>query len=123
MCESPFTIPVAIGRNFDLDKSGSVDYEEFRIGLKHLGVELSPEDFEWVLDVVDNDKNGEIDYREFVEDMLHVNEQKGGDIGDRDAQKKVTANYRPIAPTVARQLTDSPRTRVPTATVRLGDGL
>ena len=112
MCESPFTITAAIGRNFDLDKSGSVDYEEFRIGLKHLGVELSPKDFEYVLDVVDNDKNGEIDYREFVEDMLHVNGQKGGDIGDLDAQKKVMANHQPIAPTMARQLTDSPRTRL-----------
>ena len=32
-------------RNFDEDKSGSVDYAEFRRGLAHLGIALSDEDF------------------------------------------------------------------------------
>jgi len=77
-------------RNFDEDKSGSVDYVEFRKGLMHLGVELSDEDFASLLAVVDNDRSGHISYNEFVEDLKSVDEQTGGFMGgEPQAQKKV----------------------------------
>ena len=53
-------------RNFDEDKSGSVDYQEFRKGLEHIGIILTDVDFQTLLDVVDNDKSGTIDYNECV---------------------------------------------------------
>jgi Ca2+-binding EF-hand superfamily protein len=75
-------------RNFDEDKSGSVDYDEFRKGLMHLGVEMTDSDFAKLLAVVDNDKSGCINYQEFVEDLKQVDEQTGGFMGDPQAQKK-----------------------------------
>jgi Ca2+-binding EF-hand superfamily protein len=74
-------------RNFDLDKSGSVDYDELRKGLEHIGITLNDVDFQTLLDVVDNDKSGSIDYNEFIEDLKHVDEQQGGFFGEPGAQK------------------------------------
>lgn len=81
-------------RNFDEDKSGHVDYAEFRRGLAHLGIALSDADFQTLLDVVDNDKSGTIDYNEFVEDLKHVDEQIG-DIVNHDSQQKLMDRRRP----------------------------
>merc|ERR1712028_327415 len=68
-------------RNFDEDKSGSVDYAEFRRGLAHLGIAMSDEDFKTLIDLVDNDKSGCIDYNEFVEDLKSQDMQTGGFLG------------------------------------------
>ncbi len=81
-------------RNFDEDKSGHVDYAEFRRGLAHLGIALSDADFQTLLDVVDNDKSGTIDYNEFVEDLKHVDEQVG-DFVSHDSQQKMMDRRRP----------------------------
>ena len=40
------------------DKSGSVDYNEFRKGLAHIGIALTDVDFETLIDTLDNDKSG-----------------------------------------------------------------
>lgn len=44
-------------RSFDEDKSGSIDYVEFRRGLAHIGMELTDQEFGSLLAVVDNDKS------------------------------------------------------------------
>ena len=44
-------------RSFDEDKSGSIDYVEFRRGLAHIGMELTDAEFGSLLSVVDNDKS------------------------------------------------------------------
>lgn len=82
-------------RNFDEDKSGHVDYVEFRRGLTHLGIALSDADFQTLLDVVDNDQSGTIDYNEFVEDLKHVDEQVGDFVSHDSQQKMMKANQRP----------------------------
>ena len=69
-------------RNFDEDKSGNVDYGEFRRGLAHLGIALSDADFETLLGVVDNDGSGTIDYNEFVEGALPASQQQPACNGD-----------------------------------------
>ena len=57
-------------------------------GLAHLGIALSDEDFETLIDTVDNDKSGCIDYNEFVEDLKSGDMQTGGFMGaDPDQQK------------------------------------
>ena len=75
-------------RNFDEDKSGSVDYDEFRKGLKHLGITLSDAEFQTLIVVLDNDGSGTIDYNEFVEDLKHADEQQGGFFGDPSTSAK-----------------------------------
>lgn len=82
-------------RNFDEDKSGHVDYVEFRRGLTHLGIALSDADFQTLLDVVDNDKSGTIDYNEFVEDLKHLDEQVGDIVSHDSHQKMMKARQRP----------------------------
>ena len=56
-------------RRFDVDKSGSLNYEEFRKGLLFMGLPLNDSEFALLCKEVDNDGSGEIDYGEFVEDM------------------------------------------------------
>eukprot|EP01051_Picozoa_sp_SAG22_P021965 SAG22_NODE_5070_length_1092_cov_1.257805_1_plen_261_part_10 len=56
-------------RSFDDDRSGSVDYNEFRKGLLSLGVPLNDGEFDILIAEVDNDGGGEIEYNEFAEDM------------------------------------------------------
>ena len=85
-------------RNFDEDKSGSVDYDEFRKGLSHLGINLSDGEFKTLLDIVDNDSSGTIDYNEFVEDLKHLDEQQGNFMGNPDAEKKIVAAHPTAAP-------------------------
>ena len=79
-------------RNFDEDSSGSVDYDEFRKGLLHLGIPLNDKEFDMLIAEVDNDLCGEIDYNEFAEDM------KGQDAGhslvDAGSQKVLMADAR-----------------------------
>ena len=48
-------------RNFDADKSGTLDIAEFRRGLAFLGILLSDQEFANLLTVVDNDNSGTID--------------------------------------------------------------
>jgi uncharacterized protein YbcV (DUF1398 family) len=75
-------------RNFDEDKSGVIDYEEFRRGLAHLGIALSDRDFQQLLAVVDNDRSGSIDYNEFVEDLKSNDMQSGGMFGGGSAEPR-----------------------------------
>merc|ERR1712100_307770 len=80
-------------RNFDEDKSGSFDYAEFRRGLAHLGIALSDEDFETLIDVVDNDKSGCINYNEFVEDLKSQDMQTGGFLGGEKNRPKSQGGF------------------------------
>jgi hypothetical protein len=59
----------AVFRKFDLDGSGTVDYDEFRSGLRSLGIKLSDKDFGDMMGALDNDHDGEINYDELIEDM------------------------------------------------------
>jgi Ca2+-binding EF-hand superfamily protein len=59
----------AVFRKFDDDKSGHLNYDEFRKGLLYMGVPLNDKEFDLLCKEVDNDGGGDIDYAEFVEDM------------------------------------------------------
>ena len=69
-------------RNCDEDKSGVIDYEEFRRGLAHLGIALSDRDFQQLLALVDSDGSGSIDYNEFANKLnappTHADNLYGG---------------------------------------------
>lgn len=58
-----------IFRKFDDDKSGHLNYNEFRKGLLFMNCPLNDKEFDMLCTEVDNDGNGTVDYAEFVEDM------------------------------------------------------
>eukprot|EP01048_Picozoa_sp_COSAG05_P012404 COSAG05_NODE_1237_length_5434_cov_7.991565_2_plen_564_part_00 len=54
-------------RQFDENKDGDISYDEFRLGLRHLGIELSDGDYDVLVKKVDVDGEGTVDYNEFAE--------------------------------------------------------
>ena len=66
-------------RKFDLDKNGSVDYDELRTGLTQMNFGLSEEQFRMLCAAVDKDGGGEIDYDEFMQSF-----DAWQPLGDRD---------------------------------------
>ena len=65
-------------KRFDRDKSGNLNYAEFGDGLKQLGVDLDPGDFDALVGDLDNDGSGTIDFNEFVEDLRAPNRTAPG---------------------------------------------
>ena len=57
---------VDLFNQFDKDKSMSVTREEFRIGLKSIGVPMTDAQLTDLIDILDEDGDGEIDYGEFT---------------------------------------------------------
>lgn len=51
---------------FDKDNSLSVTREEFRMGLKSIGVPMTDDQLTKLIDMLDEDGDGEIDYGEFT---------------------------------------------------------
>ena len=56
-------------RAIDDDKSGELDYDEFRQGLLKCGAYLDDHEFEVLVKIVDNNADGKIQYIEFAETM------------------------------------------------------
>jgi len=54
-------------KTFDTDGSGSVDAFELKLAMRALGIKMSEEEIELIMDEVDVDKSGEIDLDEFME--------------------------------------------------------
>ena len=52
-------------RQFDLDSSGSINFEEFVIGCERCGINLILDDFKLVFNLVDFNHSGEIDFKDF----------------------------------------------------------
>ncbi|XP_010533815.1 PREDICTED: calcium-dependent protein kinase 19 [Tarenaya hassleriana] len=52
--------------NMDTDKSGTITYEELKIGLEKLGSRLTETEVKQLMDDADTDGNGTIDYIEFI---------------------------------------------------------
>jgi len=50
----------------DRDGSGEIDIDEFEKGIRRLGLGLTPQQLEWLLETMDADGNGLIDEAEFV---------------------------------------------------------
>ena len=54
---------------FDADGGGTVDYDELRLGLRSLGVQLTNVEFEKMTKIWDQSGSGEINYFEFANDL------------------------------------------------------
>ncbi|XVF26034.1 hypothetical protein REPUB_Repub13aG0265300 [Reevesia pubescens] len=57
--------------NIDTDKSGTITYEELKIGLACLGSKLSEAEVKQLMEAADVDGNGTIDYIEFISATMH----------------------------------------------------
>ena len=75
-----------IFRKFDEDKSGHLNYDEFRKGLLYMGIPLNNKEFEMLCVEVDNDGGGTVDYGEFVEDMR--DDDMGSNMIEEKARKR-----------------------------------
>tara|TARA_B000000441_G_C21722601_1_gene340200 strand:- start:1197 stop:1412 length:216 start_codon:yes stop_codon:yes gene_type:complete len=52
--------------DFDLNDDGNIDKEEFKLGLKEIGIEdLSQNEIDEVMSFLDTDNNGTVDFEEF----------------------------------------------------------
>ena len=61
---------VSLFNAMDTDGSGSLDRFEFRRAMRRLGVGLSPDQVEQLVQAVDSDRSGDITYSEFLEAVL-----------------------------------------------------
>ncbi|CAA7024554.1 unnamed protein product [Microthlaspi erraticum] len=57
--------------SMDTDKSGTITYEELKIGLNRLGSKLSETEVKQLMEVADVDGNGTLEYLEFISAMMH----------------------------------------------------
>ena len=53
-------------RHFDADKNGSVDRDEFFLGLRSINIILTSEQMDELMHIVDEDGMGDVDYNEFA---------------------------------------------------------
>ncbi|CAN1133872.1 Calcium-dependent protein kinase 2 [Linum perenne] len=57
----------------DTDNSGSITFEELKVGLKKFGANLDESEIYDLMQAADIDNNGTIDYAEFIAATLHLN--------------------------------------------------
>ncbi|XP_057975532.1 calcium-dependent protein kinase 4 [Malania oleifera] len=57
----------------DTDNSGTITFEELKVGLKKVGSELMESEIKALMDAADIDNSGSIDYGEFLAATLHMN--------------------------------------------------
>ncbi|XP_039142595.1 calcium-dependent protein kinase 33-like isoform X1 [Dioscorea cayenensis subsp. rotundata] len=58
-------------KNMDTDQSGTITYEELKVGLSRLGSRMTENEIRQLMDAADVDKNGSIDYIEFITATMH----------------------------------------------------
>lgn len=73
---------------FDVDKSGTMDYDELKKACKILGFSLKKQEIKKLLAEVDNDKSGQIDFNEFLEFII----SRQGD--DRDYFSEISQGFK-----------------------------
>ncbi len=54
-------------RDMDTDKNGSVDMHEFKHGLEGLGIHLTDQQMQNIVECIDTDGNGQLDFDEIIE--------------------------------------------------------
>jgi len=60
-------------KSMDTDNSGTITFEELKIGLGRLGSKVSESEAKQLMDAVDVDGNGTIDYIEFITATMQKN--------------------------------------------------
>ena len=80
-------------RRFDVDNDGSVSRDEFREGLRQLGIGLSESQISAVADSVDVNQDGSVNYYEFANGVhMHSSTLERNNRAQRKARKKPSAD-------------------------------
>ncbi|MCO5563432.1 hypothetical protein L7F22_017074 [Adiantum nelumboides] len=66
-------------KNMDTDNSGTITFEELKIGLAKQGSNLAEHEVRQLMDAADVDGNGTIDYLEFISATMQMNKMEKGD--------------------------------------------
>ena len=104
---------------FDSDRSGSLDYAEFRKGLLSLGIVLSDEEFVALIDVLDNNRDGDIDYDEFLEDLRVLHPEQAA---EEEAAKRHREALESVSKSDAADAEPAPDGDAPPVADAEGDG-
>ncbi|CAC5411343.1 unnamed protein product [Mytilus coruscus] len=71
---------------FDEDGSNSVDYDEFRQGIRDEGIPLSSEQVDHLIKYIDIDGDGDIDFSELVLKIKEITKKRAEEVAQRDAE-------------------------------------
>jgi Ca2+-binding EF-hand superfamily protein len=77
-----------IFRAHDLDGSGSISADEMGEVIYKLGVNMSDDELEMVLETLDNDGSGQIDYDEFLTWWLSEDKMSAISLNDEDVERR-----------------------------------
>ncbi|KAI9108485.1 hypothetical protein K1719_020676 [Acacia pycnantha] len=66
-------------KSMDTDNSGTITFEELKVGLPKLGSKLSESEVRQLMEAADVDGNGTIDYIEFISATMHLNRMERED--------------------------------------------
>ncbi|RAL51026.1 unnamed protein product [Cuscuta campestris] len=66
-------------KSIDTDDSGTITYEELKVGLTKMGTKLSESEVRQLMEAADVDGNGTIDYLEFITATMHMNRMEKED--------------------------------------------
>lgn len=66
-------------KSMDTDNSGTITFEELKIGLARQGSKLSETEVRQLMEAADVDGNGSIDYIEFITATMHMNRMERAD--------------------------------------------
>lgn len=83
--ENNMTVTELFSR-FDDDGSNSVDYDEFRAGIKEEGIPLSPDQVEALIKFIDIDGDGDIDFSELVLKIKEITKKRAEEQAQRAAE-------------------------------------
>ena len=78
---------------FDTNKSGKIDQDEFTIGCSALGIPITREDAEMLFPIFDGDNSSEIDLVEFMEFVRKAGAGHSGFRAHRKLMMKQAVDY------------------------------
>jgi len=88
----------------DTDNSGTITFEELKVGLKKVGANLQESEIQALMQAADVDNSGSIDYGEFIAATLHLNKVEREDhlfaafqYFDKDGSGYITADELQLA--------------------------
>ncbi|KAL4454993.1 hypothetical protein ABPG74_006375 [Tetrahymena malaccensis] len=81
-----------IFRDMDQQKTGQLEYDDFRWGLRNFGIQSTPEEVKLLMEAYDKNLNGYVDYQEFISSLRGSLSDRRSDLVSK-AYEKVQQQY------------------------------